>query len=497
MANQFNLGVQKFTSLVDRFNDKLTSYRLMLYFLLTLLGWAVAGSFLNEIPFSWHAILVSAGWLLLVCWVTNKLLAKFLDIPANKESDLISALILALILSPPKTTRDFAVLAAAGMAAMASKYIITLYKSHVFNPAALGAFIAGEIFHRYPSWWIGTRFMVPLLIIGGILVMRKMKRFWMVASFFAVFFLYQLLGNGDANFHLLWLEVLSTPLLFFGYVMLIEPSTSPSVARNYLPYAILVGLLYSVTKLKLSPESALLIGNLFAFVVSQNRRYEVKFIRKVKEAEGIFSYSFTMPKRFKFQPGQYLEWTVASSKTDSRGNRRYFTISSSPTEPALMLTAKQPEEASSFKKKLDALKPGDTMLAGHLAGGFTLPKDAARKIALLAGGVGVTPFRSMARHMIDSGEQRDAALLYSVNTPAELSFQPLFQQAEAVGLKPFYITKGLLDEAKIKTLLPDFAERKFYISGPYGFVNAVRASLLRLGVKASEIATDYFPGYGG
>lgn len=497
MKNQPSLLVQKAASLIDRLNDRLTSYRLMFYFLLALVGWAIVGSFFNKIPYNWHELLVSVAWLSAICWATNKLISKFLDIPANKESDLISALILSLILTPPSTAKDFAVLAAAGIAAMASKYVLTLGKSHIFNPAAFGAFIAGLVFHKYAAWWVGTQFMTPIVVIGGILVLRKMKRFTLVWVFLATFLLYTIYGtSAGGNLHFLWLELVSTQALFFAIVMLSEPLTSPNTNSKIIPYAALVGVLYSVTKLKLSPEEALLIGNLFTFIVCRNHRYELKFVGKVKEAEGIYSYAFTAPRGFSFKPGQYLEWTIAHNQTDSRGNRRYLTISSSPTEPGLMFSVKQPAiNPSAFKRRLDQLKPGDKILASHLAGNFTLPNDTSKKIALMAGGVGITPFRSMAKYLIDSNQPRDVALLYSANSPAELSFQRVFARAVDAGLKPSYITEGHLDEAKIKNLLPDYKDRRFYVSGPYGFVNAVEVALLKLGVSSGEIVTDYFPGY--
>src|SRR5437868_433674 len=147
----------------------------MLYFLLALVGWSLIGSFFNgQIPYNWHQILVSVVWLLAVCWAGNKLIARFLNIPANKESDLITALILALILAPPTTAHGFALVAAAGLAAIASKYVIAVQKSHIFNPAAIGAFVSGELFHNYAAWWVGTKFMTPLVFVGGILIMRKM-----------------------------------------------------------------------------------------------------------------------------------------------------------------------------------------------------------------------------------------------------------------------------------------------------------------------------------
>lgn len=494
----FSLAIEKITGLIDWLNDKLTAYRLMLYFLLALLGWAVIGSFYHEVSYSWHEILISAGWLVAVCWTVNKLTARFLDVPANKESDLITALILALILTPPHNSHDFALLAAAGIAAMVTKYAISIYNSHIFNPAAAGAFVSGEVFQKFPSWWVGTKFMAPLLIIGGLLILRKTKRFTMVGLFLAIYILYLIYGTkAGGDVHTLWLEVVSTPVLFFAIVMLTEPLTSPTVSRKYLPYAAIVGILYSVTKLRLSPEEALMVGNLFTFLTGANRRYRLRFVRRIKEAEGIFSYVFTPPPKFSFRPGQYMEWTIAHNKTDSRGNRRYLTISSAPTESAMMFTIKHPPQASSFKQTLNELQPGETILGAHLAGDFILPKDTSKKLALLAGGVGVTPFRSMVKYLIDSGEQRDVVLLYSANSPDELSFTRLFDQAAQSGIQARYVTDGRIDEAKIQTLLPDYGQRTFYLSGPYPFVHGVQAALLRLGVSQRQMVTDFFPGYGG
>src|SRR5690242_4605917 len=104
MENLPSLALQRLISLIDRINDRFTSYRLVLYFLIVALAWAIAGSFFDKVPYKAPEILLSAALLLGVCWAANKLISKFLDIPANKESDLITALILALILTPTKDT---------------------------------------------------------------------------------------------------------------------------------------------------------------------------------------------------------------------------------------------------------------------------------------------------------------------------------------------------------------------------------------------------------
>lgn len=495
MANPLSISLQTTTGLIDRINDRFTSYRLVLYYLLALLAWAVLGSFFRQVPYSWHVILVSAVIITGVCYLSNKSISVFMNIPSNRESWLITALILVLVLTPVTDGKSLAAAAAAGVAAMASKYILTFRMSHIFNPAALGAFIAGRILHVYPAWWVGTKFITPIVVIGGILVLRKVRRYQMVGIFLTFYLLY-LIFYGSGGTHLLWLEIISTQILFFAIVMLTEPSTSPASAKWYIPYALLVALFYSFTEFKLSPEEALLAGNIFTFIFAANRRYELKFIRRIKEAEGIYSYIFSLPPKLSFSPGQYMEFTLTQRRSDSRGNRRYLSLSSSPTEPGLMFTVKEPDKPSAFKQSLAGLKPGEKVLASRVAGSFTLPKDTGRKLAFLAGGVGITPFRSMIKNVIDKDERRDIALLYSADSPAELSYRDLFGKAAASGLKTSYITEGHIDEARIRQLLPDYRQMLFYISGPYGFVNAVESSLLRLGVSYDNIVTDYFPGYG-
>lgn len=501
---------QKLLDYIDGFLDGLTSYNLVLYFLIIVAGWAVALGFTNNLPYKGSAIAFSALALVAICWAVNSTVSRFLNIYANRESYLISALILALILPPASTAHGFAVLAAAGVAAMVSKYVITWGNRHIFNPAAVGAYFIGTVMHTYPSWWVGTKSLAPLVFVGGVLIMRKMQRFTMVATFMFIYLAFLIInghGGSSSHIHDLWLGLIGTPVMFFAYIMLTEPLTSPSMMTKYLPYAAAVGLLYSIARLRVSPEEALLIGNALAFAMAPTRRLSLKFLEKRKEADGIYSFVFKAAHKLAYAPGQYLEWTLPERGSDSRGNRRYLTVASSPTESEYIFTVKIPDgKVSSFKKRLSAYKDGDKILASHPAGSFTLPPSTSQKLVFIAGGIGVTPFRSFARYLIDNNQKRDIALLYSAGLPGEFAFKDVFA---AAGFKVlFTITppkdavvnwdghRGPIDGGLIKSALPDWQERTFYLSGPYGFVKAVRQNLLGLGVRPSSIKADYFPGYG-
>jgi ferredoxin-NADP reductase len=497
--NSITLAVRKFLSPVDRLLDHLTSYRLVLYFLYTLLAWSIAGSLVNKIDFLWYQILLSLLVLTFVCLGVNYICSKFLNIAKNNESDYITAAILTLILTPAHSLSGYLLLAFAGAIAMLSKYILVYRKWHIFNPAAFGATVSALVLNHYASWWVGTGFITPLIVIGGLLVLRKTKRFTMVFTFIviaiAAIAAEAYLNQSSPHLaHVIRLSFVSTPLLFLATVMLTEPLTSPRHKSNYIPYAALVAFLYGYTKLGISPEEALLIGNVFAYIIEPNRRIELKFVRKITEAAGIDSFIFTGKSGLKYAAGQYMEWTLHDNKPDLRGNRRYLTIASSPTEPDLMVTLRIPEKMSKFKQNLENFKKGDKILASQLAGEFVLPKSEKQKIAFLAGGVGITPFRSMVKYAADFGHQRDIHLLYSASNQNEFAFKDTFNEAGKYGLNTTYSTETITAD-KIAQTIPDYKERVFYISGPYGFVHAMENNLLRLGLPLRKIKTDYFPGY--
>lgn len=503
-----NLNLQYPADLLDKLLDKITSYRLVLYLLYIYVGLGLVLALAGRLPFTAFDLGLSVAVLVVVCRSSNLVLARLFKLPANHESGLITALILSLILSPASTLEGFLILAAAGLAAIVSKYALTINRRHLLNPAAFGAFIAGVVLHSYASWWVGAHLLTPVLIIGAVLILRKMKHFQMFITFILVYVVCLIVKTpSDGVLHNLWASLDHSPLLFFGSVMLTEPLTSPTMLNQSLIYAVIVGFFYSVTRLRISPEESLLIGNLATYAMNPNRSQLYNFVGKRKEAEGIYSFSFKAPKKLKFKPGQYLEWTLPGVATDSHGNRRYLTIASSPTEANMTFSVKIPSQKSSnFKSKLISLKPGDIILASQLAGSFTLPSDQKRKLAFVAGGIGITPFHSMIKYLLDSQQRRDAQLFYCVNLPSEIAYSEDFKKAEAVGVKTSYIAgpnapaswtgpRGTLSAELLKAGLPDYKQRLFYISGPQGFVAAVRQTLLGLGVKRSQINTDFFPGY--
>ncbi len=499
---------------VDDFLNKITIYKLVLYGLLVLIVYSVGMSFFGFVAFSPLSLIYSALALSVSCYLANLLLAKLFKVDANSESYLITAFILFFILFPISTLNDLWVTVLVGVGAMASKYILAIKKKHIFNPTAIAIFIAGLLGSGMSAWWVGGDALIIPVAILGILVLRKVKRFSMFFSFAIFGFLSALYFGFSLKLGVDTLDQIFShgPLIFLGVIMLTEPSTTPPTRRLQVIYGAIVGILYGVQfhfgPLYSTPEFALIIGNIFAYIVSPKDRLVLTLVQKNKLSSDVYEFVWK-GKKINFKAGQYLEWTLGHDKADMRGNRRYFTIASSPMEENLRLGVKFYPNGSSFKNKLAGLSPGDRIMASQLSGEFVLPQDKDQKLAFIAGGIGITPFRSIVQDLLDRNQTRDAVLFFSNKTANDIVYKDVFDNAEKkVGLKAVYFfgdpsgkvmlanfRVGTISEESIKKETPDFMERKFYISGPHVMVDAFEATLKKMGVKSSNIKVDFFPGY--
>jgi ferredoxin-NADP reductase len=501
---------------IDNFLNGITMYRLMLWGLAALAIVAVLFGFFGLLSYGGANLILSVTILLFVCYITNTIFAYFFNVQKNVESEWITALILFFILTPVVSLESALALALVGTLAMVSKYILAINKKHIFNPAAISLVILGLLGSGSAVWWIGSKVLLIPTAVLVFLVLRKIQRFQMFGTFFAVSLLTTTafgLSHG-LNFRDIFISNwISGPFLFFGGVMLTEPLTTPPTKRLQMLYGAFVGLIsgiqFSLGPVFSSPELALVIGNLLSYVISPRARLNL-VLEKIVELPGdMAEFIWRLDEKFKYKPGQYLEWTLGHSKPDIRGNRRYFTIASSPTESNLKLGVKFYANPSTFKQKLKSLKPGDRIIASQLSGEFTLPEDKNEKLVWIAGGIGVTPFRSMAKYMADKKEKRDTVLLFSSKTAKEIVYKDIFESAEKdSGLRTIYVVNdlagesilpnmrvGMINSDLIEKEIPDFRYRKFYISGPHGMITSFEDTLRKMGVPSSNIKTDFFPGF--
>jgi ferredoxin-NADP reductase len=303
-------------------------------------------------------------------------------------------------------------------------------------------------------------------------------------------------------------------MFFLGFVMLTEPLTTPPTARKQSRYAILIGFLFPpqfhILKLYSTPELALVAGNVFSYIISPKTKLFPVLQQKLRLTPDSVDFVFSpRHKKFSYVPGQYMEWTVPHDGTDSRGNRRYFTLASSPTEADIRIGVKFYKHGSSYKRALLEANRETPVIASHVSGDFVLPKDPNQKLVFIAGGIGITPYRSMVKYLIDTNGKRNIAVLYSARAAEDFAYKDVFEQARAaLGINTIYFITdktalandqhsrlGHISADVIKQEVPDYQERIFYISGTQPMVSAMQKILSDLGIPKHHVRVDYFSGY--
>lgn len=117
----------------------------------------------------------------------------------NLESASITALILTLIAGALPLFENLYLLTFVGVISMASKYIFAVRKKHIFNPTAVAVFLSAILLGNGASWWIGNTHILPVIILGGVLVLVKIRRVKLVLSFLAIYFLNAILFGGSVS----------------------------------------------------------------------------------------------------------------------------------------------------------------------------------------------------------------------------------------------------------------------------------------------------------
>lgn len=226
-------------------------------------------------------------------------------------------------------------------------------------------------------------------------------------------------------------------------------------------------------------------------------------------AKNIKMFWFTPDHKPDQIPGQFVELRLKHPKPDNRGDSRWFTLTSSPTEDKIAITTKfigEPlgSDNSSFKKALLAIKPGQEIMFTEPMGDFTLPSNKSIPLVFVAGGIGVTPMRSMVKWLHDRGEKRDIQVIYAANTLEEVAFADLFKdygaKLDIVPSKPPANWKGpagRLNGEKVKDIAGKLDGKLIYLSGPEPMTEALSKNLAANGISKKQIITDFFPGYTG
>jgi ferredoxin-NADP reductase len=480
--------------------------------LLTLFGFTFTLSLTGNLSF--HPLELALCFALFsgVALGANYLFAYLFNVKAQYLSALISGGILFFIFSPSLSAKNLILYALIAVVAMASKYILVWRGRHIFNPAAIAAVIVLVTGFSAASWWVADiHFAIPVTMLG-LLLLYKTQRLQFGLIFLATYILavttLSLLG-GNSVWQTLGQTLLAWWPLYFAGFMLSEPlSLAPRRSQYFIEavlVAVLIGFHPNIGSFYITPELALVVGNLFAFLASRRRGISLELVNRKAYPGGQETLTFKPKKPFTFQAGQYMEVMLGHSRADLRGERRMFTIASAPEEGTINLTTRYAKKSSTFKTALQKLKIGETIPVVAIRGDFTLPKNRQKKLLFIAGGIGITPFRAHVAYLKARKEKRDIILLYAVRKQNEVLFTDLLHDKQASvkttivapdahksSHSRIVVASGISEDV-IEKAVRDIEERDVFISGSPAMVSAVKQAVKRLGAK--RIMTDDFTGY--
>jgi ferredoxin-NADP reductase len=224
---------------------------------------------------------------------------------------------------------------------------------------------------------------------------------------------------------------------------------------------------------------------------------------------GTAAFYFEKPEGFEFEAGQFADLTlVAPPDSDVKGDTRTLSIASAPHERNLMVAMRV--RATGFKRTLNSLPLGAQLLLQGPYGSMTLSRNATRPAVLLAGGIGITPFRSLIWSAAESLSPRRIFLFYSVRVPEEAAFLEELQEMERyngryklvctvtqprMAQTPWRGETGRISIDMLSKWIPDLSVPIYYIAGPPAMVAGVRKMLVGAGIAEEDIQAEEFSGY--
>jgi ferredoxin-NADP reductase len=237
-----------------------------------------------------------------------------------------------------------------------------------------------------------------------------------------------------------------------------------------------------------------------------NVRATIKEKREV--AKGTLLVIFDLRgEEFDYQPGQYF-WVelLDPPYTDDKGPRRHISAVTSPTERGVIGLCTRIRD-SAFKRSLVELPIGAEVDVEQPQGKFVLPEDTSRPLVFVAGGIGITAFRSMLRYIQDERLPHRVTLIYSNRDRESTPFLDELEQIERTNANIRLIVTMTNDNAWTgerrridanffkKYLGESLTDATYMVAGPPGMAEAATEELKKVGVNEQLITTDSFSGY--
>ena len=231
-------------------------------------------------------------------------------------------------------------------------------------------------------------------------------------------------------------------------------------------------------------------------------KFEEKTIDIIKRTHDVKSFRFRRPEGFDYKPGQYI---LASLPVEGKMITKAFSLSSSPTEKDHIEFTKK-LTGHPFSDVLDNMKIGHSAIISGPFGNMTFEGEY-EKVALLSGGIGITPMISICRYCTDLHLDADIMLIYSNKTENDLAFREELDEMvhNNSNLKIVYtLTRASeswtgcrerICENMVIREIPDYRERHFLICGPPEMVRSMEEMLTAMNIPKDMVKKEALAGY--
>jgi predicted ferric reductase len=238
---------------------------------------------------------------------------------------------------------------------------------------------------------------------------------------------------------------------------------------------------------------ALLIGFRVLPPVVKALRYRMRVAEVVEEAPGVVSLRIAGRglARLRARPGQFFLWRFLDRRRWWASHP--FSLSAAPADDSLRITVK---DLGDFSRGVGTIRPGTRVVAEGPFGVFTDSARRREKVALVAGGIGITPIRGLLDEM--SG---DVVVLYRVLREEDIVFRSELERlSHERGFTVKYVVGDhavpggdrLMSPEHLLELVPDLREREIYVCGPAGMTDFLKRNIRAAGVPRKYVHTERF-----
>ncbi|MDY5841916.1 MAG: FAD-dependent oxidoreductase [Peptoniphilaceae bacterium] len=226
--------------------------------------------------------------------------------------------------------------------------------------------------------------------------------------------------------------------------------------------------------------------------------FDTKIIKIVQETSDTWSFQLEIPENMTWTAGQHAIFRLPEAKLEEGDKpQRVFSVASAMEDGFIQFTTRIADPHSSYKENLLHAKVGDTVQMTQPTGSFTLHEDTERSV-VIAGGIGITPIRSILRHWQHHNRPEHLITVYYSDDRGEFAYKEAFDEIQNAmdNLDFHYISDRNEFTEKVNSYAKEHQnEAEYLVAGSPGMNRAFSETLEKLGIEKDNIKLDNFVGY--